>query len=482
MNLTLPLTALLLASATALHSAEAPKQKPNIVWMISDDHGAADSGCYGNRDVRTPNLDRLAAEGMRFNLAFAASTLCSPSRAVIHTGLMPFRNGGHVFGGQVTKGTKTVSHYFQPLGYETALFGKTSLHPESAFPYDVKMPEWKPGTQESTSLPVMVDDFLTKRGKSKPLFLEVNTGNPHMPWMKNQGYDPAKLTLPGAYIDTPETRDALADYYTSITSLDATVEAVLNVLKKHGMDGNNTIFIYTSDHGSNFPLAKWCLYDAGIRVPLLVRWPGTVQPGLTTDAMVSLADLLPTMIDAAGGVVPDALDGRSFLKVLQGASSGHLESVFASHTGADSRYAAWKANWSPHRAIRTRTHKYILNLNPNDPFMTHLIGCDPDDPKKQPQATHPFWKSWERKAQTDERARRIVTRYTHRPVEELYDLRSDPNEEHNLASLPESAELLQALRKQLGEWRKAQNDQVPVHLTKPYIAPGRADPIPKADP
>jgi arylsulfatase A-like enzyme len=114
--------------------------------------------------------------------------------------------------------------------------------------------------------------------------------------------------------------------------------------------------------------------------------------------------------------------------------------------------------------------------------MTHLIGCDPDDPKKQPQATHPFWKSWERKAETDERARRIVTRYTRRPIEELYDLRSDPHEEHNLASLPENAELLRTLRQQLGEWRKAQNDQVPVHLNKPYIAPGRADPIPKAEP
>ena len=476
---TLFLCALLPATFAPLHAAES--SRPNIVWMISDDHGASDSGCYGNRDVRTPTLDRIAAEGMRFNFAFAADTLCSPSRAVIHTGLMPFRNGGHVFGGNVTKGTKTISHYLQPLGYETALLGKTSLHPEAAFPYDVKRPEWKPGTDESIALPKLVDEYLSTRAKSKPLFLEVNTGNPHMPWMKNQGYDPDRLTVPDHYLDTPETRDALAQYYTSVSTMDSTVAAVLAVLTKHGLNSDNTLFVYTSDHGSNFPLAKWCLYDAGIRVPLLVRWPGKVRPGSTTDAMVSLADLLPTIIDAAGGSAPVSLDGRSFLKVLQGTTEEHLDSVFGSHTGADGHYPAWKANWSPHRSLRTRTHKYILNLNPNYPFVTHLIACDPDDPERQPDATHPFWKSWERMAQTDERARRIVTRYTRRPIEELYDLRTDPHEQHNISGNPNNAELLDKLRRQLSEWRAQQNDHVNVYLTKPYVAPSRSDPVSAAN-
>ncbi len=478
--LSIILSLLYLPSPAAAGTADSVKSPPTIVMIISDDHGAFDSGCYGNPDVRTPNIDRIAAQGMRFNCAFAASTLCSPSRAVIHTGLMPFRNGGHVFGGTVTKGTKTLSHYLQPLGYETVLIGKTSLHPESAFPYDVKKASWHPGTAETTALPAMVDEFLAARDKAKPLFIEVNTGNPHMPWMKNKTYDKAKLTLPGHYIDTPETRDAFADYYTSVTALDDTIQAVEEVLKKRGY-GDNTLFIYTSDHGSNMPLAKWCLYDAGTRVPLLVRWSGKVAAGATSDALISLADLLPTFIEAAGGKPPEDLDGRSFLPVLKGEKTEHLDAVFGSHTGADKNYESWKANWSPQRSIRTRTHKYILNLNPNYPFMTHLIGCDPEDPKRQPQATHPFWKSWERMAKTDERAKQLVQRYTMRPIEELYDLRTDPYEQHNLAGTPENAELLNTLRKQLSDWRIKQNDHVRVHLTEPYVAPGRGDSVSKAN-
>ena len=476
----------LAAGRTAFAAADAPAGdpkkgsgpndaagRPNIVLFISDDHGWSDSGCYGNADVRTPHLDKLAEEGMRFNCLFAADTLCSPSRAVLHTGLMPFRNGGHVFGGHVKKGVKTFSHYLRPLGYETALFGKTSLHPEQAFPYDVKQAEWKPGAAEAESLPALVDQFLSRRDIRKPLFLEVGTGNPHMPWIENRQYDPSRLTVPEQYIDTPETRDAMADYYTSVTTLDETVGKVREILRKHGY-GDNTLFLYTSDHGSNFPLAKWCLYDAGIRVPFLVRWPGKVRPGSVTDAMAGLVDVLPTIVEAAGGRTPDDLDGRSFLGVLTGSKNEHHDCIFASHTGMDRNYPEWKANWSPHRAIRTRTHKYILNLNPNYPFITHLIACGPD---RQPEATHPFWKSWEKRAGSDARARRIVTRYAFRPIEELYDLAADPHEQHNIAGDPENAELLRSLRRRLGEWRQSQNDRVPVYLTKPYVAPSRTDPI-----
>jgi len=461
------------SAASAVCAEQGNTEKPNIVLFISDDHGACDSGCYGNHNVRTPHLDKLATEGMRFNCVFAADTLCSPSRAVLHTGLMPFRNGGHVFGGNVRKGVKTFSHYLRPLGYETALIGKASLHPAGAFPYDVKRENWKPGTAESEAIPAMVNEFLSARDKTKPLYLEVGTGNPHMPWIENDAYEPAKLELPQHYLDTPETRDALGDYYTSVTTLDNTLGQVREILQKHGY-GRDTLFLYTSDHGSNFPLAKWCLYDAGIRVPFLVRWPGRVQAGSVSDAMVSLADVLPTIVEAAGGAPPSELDGRSFLSVLLGSTQAHRDYVFASHTGMGRAYPQWKANWSPQRAVRTRTHKYILNLNPNERFITHLSRCGPD---RQPQATHPFWKSWEKEAEKDEGAKRIVNRYYFRPVEELYDLRSDPHEQHNIAGDPGNAELLISLRARLGEWRKTQNDRVPVYLTKEYVAPSRSDPI-----
>src|SRR6056297_3348171 len=186
---------------------------PNIVVMISDDHGFGHGGYDGNPDVRTPHLDELASQGMRFKAAFAADTLCSPSRAVMHTGLMPFRNGGHVFGGRVRKGVKTFSHYLRPLGYQTVLLGKTSLHPSDAFPYDLKRAKWEPGAGEVESIPAMVEDFLSSRKSDKPLYLEVNTGVPHMPWIESTDYEPSELTVPDCWPDTPGIRDALADYY-----------------------------------------------------------------------------------------------------------------------------------------------------------------------------------------------------------------------------------------------------------------------------
>lgn len=450
------------------------QEKPNIVMLISDDHGAGHIGAAGHPDVRTQNLDRMVEQGKRFTSAFAADTLCSPSRAVLHTGLMPFRNGGHVFGGQVNDGVKTMSHFLRPLGYQTVLIGKDSLHPAGAFPYDIKKTQWSTGTKEVTSLPAKVEEFLSRRNSDKPLYLEVGTANPHMPWIENKQYDLSELTVPDHFVYTKQTRDALADYYTSVNTLDRTIGKIRSLLNQHGFD-ENTVFIYTSDHGANFHLAKWCLYDAGIQVPFIVEWPGKVEPGSETDAMISLVDVLPTFVDIAGGNPPENLDGRSFLDVLTGESDQHRQYVFASHTGMGRNYPGWKANHSPHRAVRTQRFKYILNLNPNEKFITHLSECGPD---RQPQATHPYWASWEQLAsdeegKTAEKAQRIITRYHWRPVEELYDVRKDPHEQNNLASDPEYRDVLRKLRKRLGKWRSEQGDNVPVHINKTYEAPTR---------
>src|SRR5205814_8567483 len=138
--------------------------------------------------------------------------------------------------------------------------------------------------------------------------------SPHVYWPENNGYDPAKLTLPPYLLDTPETRDALCRYFTDVTWMDKQVGDVLDSLSKHGY-ADNTLFIYTADQGAQFPFAKWNLYDAGIRVPLMISWPGKVKPGLT-QAVVSLVDLLPTMIEVADGTAPKDIDGRSLWPVL----------------------------------------------------------------------------------------------------------------------------------------------------------------------
>lgn len=443
-----------------------PVSKLNIVMIIADDHGWRDSGCYGNADVSTPHLDQLAAEGMRFTHAFAASTLCSPSRAVIDTGLMPFRNGGHVFGGHIRKGTKTLAHHFRDLGYQTANFGKFSKHPRNAFPYEVVNSQWSPKDHDA-GLAQQVDAFLKERKTDRPLFLQINTADTHMPWVENKKFDLASLTLPPHLVDTKETRDALADYYTSVETLDATIGRMTAILDKNSYR-DNTLLIYTSDHGPNFAFAKWCLYDEGIRIPLIVRWPGAVQPKSSTDAMVSHADLMPTMIEAAGKKPPADIDGRSFVDVLSGKKNEHREFIFSSHTGNNRRYPVWKANWTPARAIRTRTHKYILNLNPDYEFICHITGCGPD---RQPQAYHPYWDSWEELAKTDAAVKTRVEQFQHRPQHELYDLTKDPFEKENIADSSGSAHQLKSLQAELAKWRSKQSDNVPVYTDKKYVAP-----------
>jgi arylsulfatase A-like enzyme len=421
-------------------AAEKDAPRPNIILFISDDHGFEDSGAYGNEIVRTPNIDGLAREAMRFTRAFAASPLCSPSRSVLETGLMPFRNGGHKFGTPIRPNVRTMPMFFRELGYHTAHIGKFHHTPDRQFPYDTVIRDENSG-----------QDFLSRYDGAKPLLLLVCSTFPHTPWAKNETYDPAKVRLPPNFVDTPETRLDRCRYYTEVTMMDRQLGAVLDALKQRGWQ-DNTLVMYTTDQGSNWPFAKWCLYDAGIRVPLIARWPGRIKPGSVTDAMVSLCDLMPTFLDAAGAQPPEGIDGRSFLGILKGDRKEHRDAVFACHTGNDNG-GPGVANDCPMRAVRTATHKYIVNLHPERTFYTHIVGCKQGDPHHLP-----FWNTWVRQAKTDKRAAEIVDRYLHRPPEELYDIRKDPYEQHNLAADPAQAEVLDLLRKQLAEWRKQQGD------------------------
>ncbi len=418
------------------------RRKPNIVLFISDDHGYADSGAYGDTYVKTPNIDRMAAQSMRFTHAFAASPLCSPSRCVIETGLMPFRNGGHKFGTPIDGTVRTMPEYFREMGYYTAHIGKFHHSPRKKFPYDFV-------NGDENKAPEFLDNYNEK----KPLLLIVCSHPPHTPWTKNTDYDPAKVKLPPNFVDTPETRRDRANYYSDVTLMDTILGRVLDAASSYrGRD--ETFFVYTSDQGANWPFAKWCLYDAGLRVPLLVRWPGKVRPGTVTDAMVDLSDLLATFIELAGGRPPQDIDGRSFLGVLTEQAKEHRKVVFGTHTGNDNG-GPGIANQCPSRTVRTATHRYILNLEPSRTFTTHITGCQPPSPHYLP-----FWDSWVQKAKTDAKAKLLIDAYQHRPAEELYDLTRDPYEMNNVANDPRNRRLLEDMRKQLADWRKQQDDAV----------------------
>ena len=211
--------------------AQATPDKPHMILFISDDHGWADSGAYGDAYVKTPHIDGLARDGMRFTHAFAASPLCSPSRCVIETGLMPHRNGGHKFGTPIRTDIKTMPEYLQELGYSTAHIGKFHHRPNKRFPYD-----FIHGNENKAA------EFLAAYDDEKPLFLVVCTHPPHTPWIKNKTYDLAKMTLPPNFIDTPETRVDRANYYSDVTLMDEILGDVLDAVAERGIS-ENTLFV-----------------------------------------------------------------------------------------------------------------------------------------------------------------------------------------------------------------------------------------------
>ena len=438
------------ASPRAANSAPpAAASRPHVVLFIGDDLTWHDVGPYGAKHVRTPHLDRLAADSLTFRRAFAASPTCTPSRSALFTGLYPFRNGAHANHSVVNDDVATLPARMAALGYRVVLAGKSHIGPRPQFPFEYLdgsnvMPPGKKGVLWTDLDTARVDRLLAGHDRATPLCLVVAAHSPHVYWPPNEGYDPKAVEVPPYLLDTPATRRALCQYYTDVTHMDKQVGEVRASLAGHGY-ADKTLFLFTSDQGAQFPFAKWSLYDAGIRAPLIAHWPGKTAAGAATDAMVSLVDLLPTLVEAAGGAAPADVDGRSFLPVLTGQSDSHHDAVYASHTGDK------EMNRAPSRAVRTARFKYIVNLRPDLRYTTHVSSGGEADGKG-------YWASWLRRAETDPAAAKVVGRFHDKPPEELYDLEKDPWELNNVAADPAYAAPLAELREQVKRWRVAQGE------------------------
>ncbi|MBA4148046.1 MAG: sulfatase [Verrucomicrobia bacterium] len=442
----------LIAAFLCIFNAQplAAKQKPlpDIVIFLTDDHSQLDSTPYGSKDFSTPNMQRLADAGLTFDQGFVASPSCAPSRAALLTGLMPARNGAEPNHGKPHPELKKWPAYFQELGYEVVAFGKVAHYKHTA---DYGFDYFAHDTfHDHGGIPAAVE-FLKKRNnaKAKPLCLFVGSNWPHVPWPnENEGYDPEKLSLPAGTVDTAATREWRAKYAAAVTRGDNDLGLILDAAKTNL--GKDTFFLFSSDHGTQWPFAKWNCYDAGIRVPLIVSWPGVTKPGTRTEAMVSWVDFLPTILEAAGGKSPKNIDGRSFLPVLRGKRKAHRDEIFTTHSG-DGRW-----NIYPIRSVRNADWKYIRNLHPEYAFTTHI-----DLPGNLGQRA--YYSTWENAAKTDKQAADIVKRYHARPEEELYDLKADPGEQRNLADDPRQASRLKKMRKEVEKWMREQNDQSTVY-------------------
>ena len=455
-----------LAAGPRLLGAEiAPAgKKPNVLLIISDDQTWRDNGCYGHPDVKTPNIDRLAAEGMRFTHCFTATAMCAPTRQQLYTGVFPVRNGAFPNHSKVYPGTKSVVHHLKALGYRVGLTGKTHFGPRDSFPFE---------TVAAKQIPAFL-----RRDPEQPFCLVYCSHSPHLPWQAGNAsaYDPDKLTLPPYLVDTPETRVALTKYYGEIADFDREVgECMKHVADARAQD--DTLFIYTSEQGAQFPHGKWTCYDVGLRTALVIRWPAKVKAGSTTDAMVQYVDVVPTLIEAAGGDptaidtgCPDSgdkrgFDGKSFLGVLLGRNRAHRNLVYGAHT---TRGIIAGSDCYPVRSVRSDRYKYIRNLNHETAFHNTLIAGEKT-----------YWPSWLQKAKTDPAAARLVEMYQRRPAEEFYDLATDPWELKNLADDPGEAERKAALSKELDAWMAQQGDKGNETEMKARERQGRADDQPR---
>ena len=439
------------AVALAIFVGAAAAARPNLVVFIADDLGQLDTTPYGSKEIRTPNFERLARQGLKFTQAFVASPSCAPSRAALLTGLMPARNGAEPNHSKPREEIKKLPAYLQELGYEVASFGKVAHYGHgSYYKFDYVAGE---GGRNYTGIGLAAD-WLQSRKSDKPLCLFVGTNWPHVPWPhETPGYEPAKAALPPTFVDTPDTRLWRTRYYAAVTKADDDLGTILDVVGKT-LDPKNTFVLCTSDHGAQWPFGKWNLYDSGIRVPLIAAGPG-IKAGATMEAMVSWIDLLPTLVELAGGKPPADIDGRSFAGVLLGKTDKHRDEIFTTHSG-DNEF-----NVYPIRAVRDGRWKYILNLHPEFQHATHINRAAAGDGTG-------YWNSWEAAAKTDARAGAVVKRYKERPREELYDLSADPQEQVNLAAEPAHAMRLTAMRQKVADWMKEQGDTSRV-FNKPLL-------------
>lgn len=432
-----------LAANSALSAA--PEAKPNLVIFISDDHTRSDASLFGSKDLKTPNMDRIAAEGVTFDRAFVVSPSCAPSRAALLTGLMPARNGAEANHSAPRREIKKLPAYLQELGYEVVAFGKVGHYKQTAdygFDHFAHI-----GFHEDIAIPAALE-WLQERDSDKPLCLFVGTNWPHVPWPDQpEGHDPKTLKVPANHVDTPATRQARARYYAAVSRMDRELGQVYDLARKKF--GDELFFLHFSDHGAQWPFGKWCLYEDGLRTPMVAVWPGRAKAGRRTGAMVSLVDVLPTLVDLAGGAPPEDLDGRSLLGLLEGKTDEHRAFIQASHSG-DGNF-----NVYPSRSVRDGRWKYILNLHPEFKFTTHIT--------KKGEAGNPYWRSWVAKAGRNKVAAEKVRRYQQRPGEELYDLLNDPLEQHDLHDSPEHADHLAAMRTELERWMKQQGDKRKVY-------------------
>ena len=429
---------LFLAAAAQAQQPDSAAALPNLLVFIADDAGWDDFGAYGNKGIQTPNIDRLAAEGLTVERAFLTIAQCSPSRISILTGLYPHQTGAEDLHMPLPEDKRLVPSYLSEAGYASGHMRKTHYGPNGEAQFD-----WYDPVRERDYGRAM-GDFLGE-ADGRPFFLWVGFSDPHRAYGDApKVHAPADVRVPPQLADTPETRADLAQYYDEIARMDQNIGAMLDTLEARGLR-ENTLVVFLSDNGMPFPRAKGTAYDAGIRTPLIFSWPAMIGEGAVYDGgLVSVIDLAPTLLDLAGLAVPPVMEGESFRALLEEPSSyAGREHIFAERN--------WH-NCDEHiRAVRTARYKLITNA------YTELPLCTPADASRSPS----WYSLLERKKEGALTAEQSRLFEAPRARVELYDLESDPGEFVNLAGDSAYADVALELAELLNAWEERTSDFPP---------------------
>lgn len=405
----------------------------NFVLFIADDCTYSDLGCYGGLNSKTPNIDRLANEGMRFTRCFQSAPMCSPTRHNLYTGIYPTKTGAYPNHTFANEGTKSIVHYLKPAGYRVALAGKRHIAPANIFDFEYL------GGGKKLSMELVDQFFADVSEKKDPFCLFICSKDPHTPWNKGNpdNYNPDTVVLPPFWVDTPETRANYCKYLAEIEYMDSEVGEALDLLKKYELD-EETVFIFTSEQGNSFPFAKWTCYNKGLHTGFVVRWPGMIKAGTVSDCLIDYSDVVPTYLDIANVPSPQDLDGKSLKDVLLQKKSSIKQYSFGIQT---TRGIIKGSDYFGIRSVADGQYRYIVNFTPDELFKNAVTEGNSD-----------WWLSWLREAESDTKANQLVYRYQNRPAFELYDDIIDPFNLDNLIEKPEFTKVKLRMEKALNEW------------------------------
>lgn len=425
------------------------QERPNVLIIMADDCTYNDLPLYGGQNAKTPNINGLATQGLTFNQAYLSSAMCQPCRAELFSGQYPLHNGCAYNHSSSRATTLSLPQYLKPHGYRVGISGKVHVLPRPAFPFEnvdgfdgncVRNP-----TQEHSL--EGIEEFMS-RNEKEPFCLVVALVEPHLPWVMGDPsqYPPQQLKLPPNIADTKVTRDYFSRYLAEITYMDSQVGDILKTLAKTGQR-DETLVLFTSEQGSQFPGCKWTNWNTGVHTGLIASWPGKIPAGGRTDALVQYADVASTLIDIAGGDPHEhsQLDGTSFKSVLTDGANVHREYVYQIHNNIPEgpRY--------PIRSVSNGKYRYIRNLTPDELYIEkHLMG----DGKNN----NPYFATWLGAGPQRRDVYHLLKRYMSRPAEQLYLTEEDPYELSDLAGDPDYEKIRIELSEELDRWMEQQRD------------------------